>query len=485
MDPPASAPSAPSPSRPATTGVHLLVYHNGLWGHHTHLDHLISVILRTHPTVPIEPLSCPLNVGTLTYAGLDVLGARLASLIIHRLTDLSKPAVTDLSVVGYSMGGLVVRYAMGVLYARGWLTGRGSVRTRVFATFATPHLGTKLMAWGTGWQGGLLNWMASGMGGRSGAQMLIRDVRLKKKKALKGKKEEVVEVIAVEEELVRGRPMLAILADPRLPFWKALEAFERRIVYANLINDRLVTYESSSVLAESPFDGTLSEEIRYVVSDPRYPSIVVPGVAPAPNVIPPTPDLLTEPSTETDALRPPANATTAIKKKEPWTTRRVVFTALSPVLVVVGLVYLSGYYAVSQVCNLAISVNEWRTGRLELPPHVLRDEDREIERSLPPLWKYKRVDRWLSGWVEREGAARVPLSRFEGGAAYEAASENTWGFAAWGLGLLKWERVHVKISIYRAHAAIIRRSEQFAGFEDVVQHFADRFLSVEHEVKAQ
>eukprot|EP00955_Chlamydomonas_euryale_P049473 354264-Chlamydomonas_euryale.AAC.2 len=51
--------------------------------------------------------------------------------------------VTKLSFIGYSLGGLISRYAVGILYARGWLAGGsgGGVEPVNFVTVAAPHIG--------------------------------------------------------------------------------------------------------------------------------------------------------------------------------------------------------------------------------------------------------------------------------------------------------------------------------------------------------
>lgn len=47
--------------------------------------------------------------------------------------------IHKLSVVGYSLGGLVARYAIGLLYHKGYFDRLEAVN---FTTFVTPHLGT-------------------------------------------------------------------------------------------------------------------------------------------------------------------------------------------------------------------------------------------------------------------------------------------------------------------------------------------------------
>jgi hypothetical protein len=83
--------------------MHLIVAHHGLWGDHTHLNYLLNEIEEAakkrrqlleeqqedptdangsgtfHPfPLDVEIINCKLNEGTLTYAGIDVCGGRLA-----------------------------------------------------------------------------------------------------------------------------------------------------------------------------------------------------------------------------------------------------------------------------------------------------------------------------------------------------------------------------------------------------------------------
>ena len=50
--------------------------------------------------------------------------------------------VTKLSVVGYSLGGLIARYSVGLLYSRGWFA--GGLQPVNFTAFASPFLGVRI-----------------------------------------------------------------------------------------------------------------------------------------------------------------------------------------------------------------------------------------------------------------------------------------------------------------------------------------------------
>jgi hypothetical protein len=66
----------------------------------------------------------------LTYEGIDACGERLAALVLDTAAAMEVDAqnprrVTHLSLIGYSMGGLMARYAVGRLFAGGWLSPPG------------------------------------------------------------------------------------------------------------------------------------------------------------------------------------------------------------------------------------------------------------------------------------------------------------------------------------------------------------------------
>lgn len=62
------------------------------------------------------------NSGNHTYDGIELGGERVTREIEDEIEALAAEGktVTKLSLVGYSLGGLVARYAIGLLYSRGW-----------------------------------------------------------------------------------------------------------------------------------------------------------------------------------------------------------------------------------------------------------------------------------------------------------------------------------------------------------------------------
>lgn len=63
------------------------------------------------------------NRGNFTYDGIELGGERVCAEIEDKLRSIEEQGgkITKLSIAGYSLGGLVSRYAVGLLYAKGIL----------------------------------------------------------------------------------------------------------------------------------------------------------------------------------------------------------------------------------------------------------------------------------------------------------------------------------------------------------------------------
>lgn len=62
------------------------------------------------------------NAGSFTYDGISTGGERVAHEVVEEIERLEREGqkITRLSVVGYSLGGLVARYAIGLLESKGF-----------------------------------------------------------------------------------------------------------------------------------------------------------------------------------------------------------------------------------------------------------------------------------------------------------------------------------------------------------------------------
>lgn len=83
------------------------------------MKYLTTSIKERYPDLDVlVPKS---NAGSFTYDGAEVGGERVADEVETRLDELKKQGhtITKFSITGYSFGGLVARYAIGLLYHKG------------------------------------------------------------------------------------------------------------------------------------------------------------------------------------------------------------------------------------------------------------------------------------------------------------------------------------------------------------------------------
>ncbi|KAJ3094742.1 hypothetical protein HDU97_007633 [Phlyctochytrium planicorne] len=511
--------------------VHLIVLHNGLWGNHKHLNFLASQLQEAHDRsetkalLPIEILNCALNEGFGTYHGIDGCGARVADAVAKRIEEGSwddggdengnaaaaaggrrkerKKRITHVSFVGYSLGGLILRYSIGVLYAQGWFRPHPSTSASSssdssptylpkafrsnavlpvhYATFATPHLGAKRSSDAKSLDR-LINAMGAVVTGYSGWQVFLKDgkalARAEAAASSDGRREEPV---AADSETREGTLLEVDVEE---------ELFKLRTLYANVQNDPLVSHESASLLLTSPFDTSIPIESRFVKLE-RYPSLVIPGTS-APSSI--RDDVSTTESNVTSnnnnpALLPKDDAerkeTEAKPPPQPLTISRVLNTIAFPVFLLIGLSAVSGFFLAYQAQVFSRTVTRvWRSSRRTINGPAA---DSWIDSStgspttspanLPRSRDiYHRMQWWLPGWISSELSALDRTSRGLTIRGEEWTEGDTRSFIAWCLQGLEWKRFHVRSEFRRAHATMVKREEKFTGNEDVVGHFVDGFF---------
>ena len=155
--------------------------------------------------------------------------------------------------MGYSMGGLIARYSIGLLYSRGWFSPEGkNIQPVNFTAFASPFLGTRAPV--KGYHSSFWNALGGRALSSSGQQLFLFD-----------------------EFRDTGRPLLSVLADPNSIFVKALACFKNRSLYANVQNDRSVPYYTAYIDSCDPFEDLSKVDLHSLseydptVLDPRLP----------------------------------------------------------------------------------------------------------------------------------------------------------------------------------------------------------------------
>ncbi|KAI4270053.1 MAG: hypothetical protein L6R38_007253 [Xanthoria sp. 2 TBL-2021] len=242
---------------------HLCVLVHGLWGTPNHLDYLAKSLREKHPKDKLNILVAKSNSGTYTYDGIETGGERVTQEVEELLEELIQAGtpIAKLSIVGYSLGGLIARYAIGLLYSKGWFE---KIKPINFTTFATPHLGVRTPL--IGYHSHLWNAFGARTLSSSGRQLFTIDTFRD-----------------------TNRPILSVLADPSSIFIRALSEFKIRNLYANIINDRSAPYYTTAIASTDPFVDLDAVDIRTLNS--HSPTILDPDnpVSPKSTKEPPQP----------------------------------------------------------------------------------------------------------------------------------------------------------------------------------------------------
>uniref|UniRef100_A0A060T4M8 ARAD1B04620p n=1 Tax=Blastobotrys adeninivorans TaxID=409370 RepID=A0A060T4M8_BLAAD len=218
---------------------HLFVLVHGFFGNPSHLKCMQQTFLdKWRPEDGIETFIPTNNSGLRSFDGV-YLGAErclveLEQFLIAR-HKADKVKFTKISFVGYSMGGLVARALVGMLYERGFFS---NVEPFIFCTFASPHLGSKFNQ--ESLRGQILNFLGSNFLGISGRDMF-------------GHYSEVLDQ----------------LADPELRYMKALQKFPHLMLFSNAVHDRTVPFFTSFIADRDPFQTREYMEFVYFDTSPK------------------------------------------------------------------------------------------------------------------------------------------------------------------------------------------------------------------------
>jgi len=92
-----------------------------LWGNPQHLDFLRNSLREKYAEDKVHILVTKRNAGSFTYDGIETGGERVASEVEDTLRELAKAGhdIKKISIVGYSLGGLIARYSIGLLHSKG------------------------------------------------------------------------------------------------------------------------------------------------------------------------------------------------------------------------------------------------------------------------------------------------------------------------------------------------------------------------------
>ncbi|KAM7185396.1 putative serine esterase (DUF676) domain containing protein [Naviculisporaceae sp. PSN 640] len=217
---------------------HLCVLVHGLWGNPNHMLSVAQSLRAQHPRDKLWILVAKRNSGSFTYDGIETGGERVCHEIEEELEIVRSKGgkITKISVVGYSLGGLVARYAIGLLFARGVLD---KLECMNFTAFASPFLGVRSP------HGRTFSRIFNALGART--------------LSLSGQ-----QLFGVDKFRDTGKPLVAVLADPKSIFMSGLSRFKRRTLYANVVNDRTAVYYTTSFSKTDPFTDLEGIRVNYV-----------------------------------------------------------------------------------------------------------------------------------------------------------------------------------------------------------------------------
>ncbi|KAJ6239180.1 alpha/beta-hydrolases superfamily protein [Anaeramoeba flamelloides] len=197
---------------------HFVFLVNGFGGHHSGMFGLQKELTKrskAYPQVEASIYVTKLNDGLKSFFGIDRSGQRVAQEIMDHVgqaTDFS------FSIVGHSMGGVISRYALGVLDESKWFD-KKNVALENYMAICSPHLGARNLN-DKKKIGKIFNLVAPKLG-RSCNQFVLGDQK---------------------ENLFMN------LTKPK--FLSPLSKFQKRIIYGNIKYDWRVPFETALILPQ-------------------------------------------------------------------------------------------------------------------------------------------------------------------------------------------------------------------------------------------
>ncbi|GAV92160.1 DUF676 domain-containing protein [Cephalotus follicularis] len=256
---------------------HLVIMVNGLIGSASDWRYAAEQFVKKFPDkVIVHRSEC--NSSKLTFDGVDLMGKRLAEEVLSVVRH--RPELRKISFVAHSLGGLIARYAIGMLYEHSlksdpsvlsenclseehkdhslqcheqpYVAKIAGLEPINFITVATPHLGSRghkqlPLLCGLPFLEKRASQTAHLVAGRSGKHLFLTD----------------------NDD---GKPPLLLqMANDSddLKFISALSAFKRRVAYANASYDYIVGWSTSSIRRRDELP-----QSNLLVTHDKYPHIV-------------------------------------------------------------------------------------------------------------------------------------------------------------------------------------------------------------------
>lgn len=296
--------------------------------------------------------------------------------IEEKLESLAREGqkIKKISFVGYSLGGLLARYVIGLLETRGWFD---QLEPMNFTTFATPHVGVRAPL--KGWKDKIYNTIGGRTISRSGRQLFL-----------------------IDSFRDTDQPLLSVLADPNSIFIKGLKKFPRRTCYANIVNDLSVKFYTSALSKVDPFVDLDNVNINYVKG---YEDVII---DPDTHVLPPTSHRLTF----------TAQLWKKCKSLAIWVPLSLLLIILSPLAVAVIIIH-----TVIQICRSSRRIRMHENGESGVPfgkyripllakeiQHVVEQVFEGVNASQKPDYISSSEDQVSDSMPEKTSESIVPSS---------------------------------------------------------------------------
>ncbi|VDB84618.1 unnamed protein product [Peniophora sp. CBMAI 1063] len=211
-------------------------------------DHLSQVPLAIPQDVNFLVLKTDLSGlnGRRAYVSIDWEAETVVQQILAVLQSCKarQQPISEISFFGFNMGGLIARYAVGVLFQMKVFS---EIKPRNFDAFGTPHVGLVTP------RNRVQQWLIRRVFPRFMEQMAWMD-----------------------EWEESGRPVLDVMSDTNSVFFRGLALFESIRVYANATGDGMVPYMSAAIEKSDPFVDYKHSGIIVETYDEasRYPALI-------------------------------------------------------------------------------------------------------------------------------------------------------------------------------------------------------------------
>jgi len=422
-----------------------------------HLDEMHRIIAEKFSPDPecgvhLEVLVSQKNRDKSTYDGIDWGGERIAEEVLKTVEDMERDGtrkVARFSVVGYSLGGLLARYVLGVLLTRKFFD---NVQPVNFTAFATPHFGLPRSVS-----------FRSSLFSRLGPYFLSRTGE---------------HFYGADQWSGTGRPLLEVMSEKDHVFFQALSLFPHVNIYANAVNDNTVPFITAAIEAADPFQSHDTNGIQIRISDKYAPLIESYEVPSSPPPPPPKPRVLS------------LSYFRRLKPKRPWLPPalqfrfpgNILFALLMPVL----LPLLIGVIAFR--LGLDARASRARIKHLEQDPSsgsslikILHSIEKGVDDAVADILDPPQLtSETQSSISESESDVQGRVSRTPATASPPILTETQHRIIASMNSLPQLQKHFAFIHpVMNSHAVIVSRdAKRFEGHrkgEGVLRHWADRF----------